>query len=285
MQTRGMCVLHTFDLIVWTDQLIIFVSCWPAVQDLGWSGAGEVCCLECSDSWGVSGSIRVGKEGLGYSLRGINLDLKFYPLIFVYPSHLQIFQSCLEAVTCDTEESECYHDLVTVADDDGRCMVMELTVPFKIFGAVSSLKYKIPLKPISLEPVDIAEADLGFGRRAQRSPDAKSAASGKRAAAADVADRVQLSVGMLSQSGALEECLGDKAGGLCRRGIKWRSANCPQWDVRGRLDHCPSLPLTLVGNRVCIVQSAVEGGRWTRERSLGLARRWQHRVSRTDDRN
>lgn len=57
--------------------------------------------------------------------------------------------------------SECYRDLVPVAGNDDRCAkVLELVVPLTVFSVVSSLKYKIPLKAVVLEPVDIAEAKI-----------------------------------------------------------------------------------------------------------------------------
>lgn len=76
----------------------------------------------------------------------------------VVPMSTQIFQSCLESTTCD-ESSDCQRDLVEGnVWDESLCLVF--TMSLRVFSVVWSPTISIKLVPISLKPIQIAEAKL-----------------------------------------------------------------------------------------------------------------------------
>lgn len=72
----------------------------------------------------------------------------------------QIFQNCLEVATCD-ESCDCKCDLVQGCGEDGDdALRLEFTMTLRVFSVVWTPVCGFDLRPIPLEPIQIAEAKL-----------------------------------------------------------------------------------------------------------------------------
>lgn len=86
-------------------------------------------------------------------VRGLSLWFETLPFTSLVP---QILQSGLETISRDGS-SECQRDLIEV--DDGS-LRLEFTLSLDVFSVTWNQKVGVELKPVALEPIQIAEAKV-----------------------------------------------------------------------------------------------------------------------------